>query len=60
MTYTHRLPLARGSHCQLPVRSVHRIPGLEGYNLSPCQFLEMGTEFRWGVYPEYKRLYPDK
>src|SRR5258705_257838 len=43
------LALARSSNGKFPVRTVHRIPGLEGDDLAPSEFLEMSAQFGGGI-----------
>lgn len=48
-----RLVLTRGTDSQLAVRPVHGIARLERDDLFPYKFLEVGTEFHWGVWKGY-------
>jgi len=45
------LALASSSDGQLPVRTVHWIPGLESDDLAPSEFVEMGAKLERCVCP---------
>ena len=50
------LTLTSSSDGQFPVRTVHRVPGLESDDLAPSKFLEMRTKLGGSVCPRVVSL----